>query len=314
MILAKELCFSYGSGPVFDRVHFSVGNHQKAGLVGRNVAGKSTLFKLMTGTEEVESGTLSVQGSVGYVPQEIKRDAYLEQSPTIRHYIDPQQMKKDFELKKLLSGLELSAMPLTSLPQKLSGGQKTKLALARALISEPDILLLDEPTNFMDIQGKHFVMNFLSQYKNTLIVVSHDLKLLDTSIDKILFINTQFHRIETYTGTYSESQKIISEKEKLIKRYIKAKQQHIRRMEKALPKLYKFTSKKGVRARVRQQERIKREKEKLPPMPKELATFKLVLPEPPRVGELPVRILGIDHAYGTKKVLTNIRFSVRRGD
>ncbi|MBI4137439.1 ABC-F family ATP-binding cassette domain-containing protein [Candidatus Roizmanbacteria bacterium] len=314
MIFAKELCFSYGSGLVFDRVNFAVGNNQKVGLVGPNGAGKSTLFKLIQGTEEPDSGIISVQGTIGYVPQEVKHDVFLEQSSAIRDYIDPHRIKKDFELKKLLSGLELSPVSVSSLPQKLSGGQKTKLALARALIAEPDILLLDEPTNFMDTQGKLFVMNFLSRYKKTLIVVSHDLKLLDKSVDKILFINTQFHHVETYTGTYSDSQKLIEEKEKLLKRTIKAKQQHIKRMEQALPKLYKLTSDKGVRARVRQQERIRREKEKLPPMPQELKKFSLRLPDPPRSGELPIRIRDISHSYEKKKVLSHLSFSVQRNE
>ena len=312
MITVNGLTFSYGAEYVFHDATFSIGNNQKVGLIGPNGAGKSTLFRLLVGKEETEHGMISTRGTIGYVPQEVKSDPHIEAAASVLDYIDPHHTHEEFALKRLLAGLELPHVLLTDEPKKASDGQKTKLALARALLLEPDILLLDEPTNFMDKAGKKFVMDFLATYPKTLLVISHDLKLLDTHIDKILSINTQFHTIETYAGTYSEALKIKREADELLKRSIKSKQAHIRQMETALPKLYKFTSKKGVRARVRQQERIRREREKLPPMPQELKSFKLSLPTPPRSGEIPLMVSHIDKSFGEKHVLCDINMTIRR--
>ena len=230
MITVNGLTFSYGGEYVFQNATFSIGNNQKVGLIGPNGAGKSTLFRLLVGKEETEHGMISTRGTIGYVPQEVKSDPHIEAAASVLDYIDPHHTHEEFALKRLLAGLELPHVLLTDEPKKASGGQKTKLALARALLLEPDILLLDEPTNFMDKAGKKFVMDFLATYPKTLLVISHDLKLLDTHIDKILSINTQFHTIETYAGTYSEALKIKREADELLKRSIKSKQAHIRQI------------------------------------------------------------------------------------
>lgn len=115
----------------------------------------------------------------------------MESAKSIRVYLDPNNLKEDYELLRILSKMELKNLDLDSFPQNMSGGQKTKLAISRALIQEPDILLLDEPTNFLDTAGKEWVMSFLGRYPKTLMVISHDLNLLDTRIDKVLEINQQ---------------------------------------------------------------------------------------------------------------------------
>ncbi len=314
MIKATNISFSYGEKPVFDMANFLVAKNHKVGLVGPNGAGKSTLFKLILGREDLSGGSLSSQGSIGYVPQEVKRDIDLEEADSILDYLDPERKKETHELRKLLSGLELDDMDLDIKPESLSGGQKTKLALARALIKEPDILLLDEPTNFMDIQGRNFVMNFLSNYPKILIVISHDLDLLDHAINKVLAVNNITRKIDEYSGNYTKYQKLKKEKEDLLKREIIVKEKHIKQMEKGLIRMARFTSDKGVRRRVQQKRRIEKEKANLPEMPREVAKMKLNLPEPLRVGELPIRLFDIAKSFGNKKVVENLSFSVKRGE
>lgn len=312
MIKVTDLTFAYGSGPVFNRASFYIGRCRKVGLVGPNGAGKSTLFKLLTGQEVSQGGRLEVAGRVGFVPQEVTFDPDLEAAPTIREYLDPEGKRKPHELTRLLAGLEASDLDLAGKPTKLSGGQKTKLALARALLSEPDILLLDEPTNFMDQAGKRFVMDFLARYPHTLIVVSHDLELLGPHIDEVHFVNEQSRQLDVYKGDYSQFLKLKKARDEWLTRQITAKQKHIKKMEKALPRLYQFTSKKGVRARVRQQQRIEREKAALPPLPHQRKNFSFNLPVPALSGELPVRFLGVSKAYGAHQVLNRLDFSVYR--
>lgn len=314
MVTAQNMSFSYGGGALFDEVSFVIGKNQKVGLVGQNGSGKSTLFKLLLGKEQISEGTLDISGTIGYVPQEVKRDEELEAAESVRLYIDPNSHREDFELLKLFKGLELENVDLSDKPQKLSGGQKTKLALARALLAEPDMLLLDEPTNFMDVAGKHFVMNFLAAYPKTLLVVSHDLELLDRSIDKVLFINKHSKKIDEYSGNYTQFVRLKKEKEELEKRQHQIKLSHIKQLEETIRQGRGFKSKKGQRRKTILKRRVSREKEALPELPPEIKAFKFNLPDPPRAGELPIRATTISKSYGEKKVLDNLSFVVRRGE
>lgn len=314
MIRVCNIIFSYGSDRVFDDASFVVGKGQKIGLVGPNGAGKSTLFKILRGDEQISGGTIDISGKIGFVPQEVKHDPELENSPSARVYLRDGKNLSDFELKRMLSGLELSNLNLDLDCKRLSGGQKTKLALARALLSHPDILLLDEPTNFMDIAGKKFVMNFLADYHGTLILISHDLSLLDKSIDKVLYIDIQNRKIDEYSGNYTKFLKLKKEKEETAKRHILAEKKHIESMKEGLKKLYKHQSGKGVRQRVQLEKRIEKLEAALPPLPKELEKIHLDLPIPSRVGELPIRILDVSKSYGDLKVLNGVNFSIRRGE
>ena len=206
MILGKNIHYGYGKEPIFDGADFYIDKGQKVGLVGANGAGKSTLFKLISGEDIPENGKLQVDGVVLSVPQEVKHDEKMEKAKSIREYLDPKNLKEDYELLRIISKLELGQFNLDSPPTNMSGGQKTKLAIARALVAEPDILLLDEPTNFLDTAGKEWVMNFLGRYPKTLIVISHDLNLLDSKISKILEINLQSRKIDEYAGNYEDEE------------------------------------------------------------------------------------------------------------
>ena len=314
MILVRDLFYAYGREPIFSGTGFFLGKGQKAGLVGANGAGKSTLFKLITGEEMPDDGQIKIDGKILLVPQEVKRDPEMESSETIREYLDPKNEKEDYELLRIISKLELAQFSLDMPPSNMSGGQKTKLAIARALVQEPEVLLLDEPTNFLDTAGKKWVMEFLGRYPNTLIVVSHDLNLLDAKIDKVLEINLQTKKIDEYTGNYSSYVKLKEEKEELLVRQIHVQERHIIQMKKGWLKMSHVKSEKGVRQKLQLEKRIEKMEEGLPQMPPEAKKIKIKLPEPSWVGEMPIMAEGLCKAYGTKKVLTNVSFDIRRGE
>ncbi len=307
------MSYSYGLMPIYNQGSFTVGKGQKVGLVGPNGAGKSTLFGLLMGKDLPNSGSIKIEGSIGYVPQEVKRDPILENSVLIRCYIDPLEKKQEFELKEILRGLELD-LSLNQKPQNLSGGQKTKLAIARALIEEADILLLDEPTNFLDIAGKKWVMDFLSNYPNTLLIVSHDLNLLDKSINKVIAINTHTKKFDEYKGTYTDYLRLKKEREELQKREIAEQQKKIKKMEESLTKMARYTSEKGVRAKTRLRHRMEKMKENLPEMPPEIKKIKLDLPTPAPGGELPIRSLNIYKSYADERVLEDVSLTLYKGE
>ncbi|OGM13788.1 hypothetical protein A3A76_04725 [Candidatus Woesebacteria bacterium RIFCSPLOWO2_01_FULL_39_23] len=313
MFRVSGLTFSFGEKPLYEKVNFVVGEGQKIGLVGPNGSGKSTLLNILIGREEGYNGKIETRGSISLVPQEVKYDADMLASETVREYIDREMKFEGYELHKLFAGLELDT-ELGANPNKLSGGQKTKLALARALLSRSDTLLLDEPTNFMDKAGKKWVMHFLSEYQGTVIVISHDLELMDKAIDKVLAINPVTKTIDEYKGNYTQFLRLKKEKEELVKRQILIKQKHITRMEKGLSKMKRLTSGKGVRRRVQQQRRIEKEKLELPALPLDVRKIKMSLPEPSKVGEIPIRTFGLSKSYGDLEVLTNLDFTIIRGE
>ncbi len=312
MIKATKISYSYGSHPLFENASFSVGTNIKAGLVGPNGSGKSTLFKLLTGDEQIIIGKLETSRKIGYVPQEVKTDVKMDEATTIKAYIDPLSTKADHELLTMLHGLELQKLDLTSPPLKLSGGQKTKLALLRALIEEPEILLLDEPTNFLDTQGKQWIMQFLSTYPKTLLMISHDLKLLDEHIEKVISINPFTKTIEEFKGNYSSFVKVKAAHDALLKRKIINEQKHIKHMEESLIKMQGNKSKKGVRQRVVLKRRIKKLKENLPELPKEIQRIKINLPDPSPTGELPIAAYNITKLFNHELVLADTSLSLRK--
>src|SRR5581483_1966707 len=108
----------------------------------------------------------------------------------------------DARSEQLIDGLNIGGVTLDRAVSTLSGGQKTKLALVRLLFQSPDLLLLDEPTNFLDVEATAWLMEFLENYSGALLIISHDLDLLDRSINKVLRLNEFTHKLEEYRGSY----------------------------------------------------------------------------------------------------------------
>jgi ATP-binding cassette, subfamily F, member 3 len=314
MITITDLSFAYSDKPLLEGVSFSIGDHQKIGLVGPNGAGKTTLLKIILGEEKIELGKVEVVGKIELVPQEIKYDPVMENSCTVRQYLDIDMVIQESVIRKILAGLEMADLDLDLNPRLLSGGQKTKLALARALLAQPNILLLDEPTNFLDTDGKNWVMDFLSKYPKTVILISHDLDLLDQHIDKVLALNPLTKNIEEYKGNYSKYLKVKKERDELLKKQILEQHKKVERMEESLHALSGHSSAKGVRQRVIMQRRVKREREKLPEIPKTIKNIKITLPEPEWVGSMPLRVEQISKSYGENQVIKNVSFAIERGE
>lgn len=313
MIQVKNLTFAH-LRPIFTDVSFTVGNDQIVGITGPNGAGKSTLFKLIAGELSPKEGNILIDGSIATVPQEIKYDPILEKCTTVREYLDEHYVRDDREIISMLHGLEMNDIELYGDPHGLSGGQKTKLAIIRALFLEPDILLLDEPTNFLDTKGKAWVAKFLSSYPKTLLLISHDLKLLDEAIDKVIAINPQKAQIEEYKGNYTQYLKLKEQHDAHLTRQIVNTTKHVKRMEKSLVGLMGRKSEKGVRQRVQLQKRIERIKENLPPLPKEARGFRLTLPDPNPLGDTPFRLANVTKSFDDNVIIDNLSMSIGKNE
>ncbi len=307
MLQVIDLAFGYGEKPLYEGVNFRVSKGQKVGLVGPNGSGKSTILSIIRGEEHGFTGKVKLEGTISLVPQEIKHDAVMEASKNVRDYVDPVTLFADYEIHKMFKGLELSIL-LSHDPKTLSGGQKTKLALARALFQNPDILLLDEPTNFMDVSGKKWVMKFLSEYSGAVIVISHDLELMDTAIDKILAVTPYNGKIEEYKGNYSDYQRLKADKEQNLKKELEIKQRHLKRTEE------RYNNSRAVATKSILRRKVEREREGLPEVPQELKKISIRLPEPKRIGEVPIKTIEVKKSYGDLEVLRGVDFTILRGE
>ncbi len=236
----SDVTKSYGGNEILRGVTFQVNPGEKVGLVGRNGAGKTTVFRMITGVESPDSGdVISINGlrlglldqHVDFGPGETVHTAALTAFKEI-HDLEAEmrllekQMETDhsqevldryadvqirFEhadgfsyaarAEAILLGLGFSREMWSADTGTLSGGQKNRLGMARLLLSSADILLLDEPTNHLDVEAVEWLEQFLSEYDKTYVVISHDRYFLDRTTNRIIEIDRG--QAVTYKGNYS---------------------------------------------------------------------------------------------------------------
>lgn len=314
MISATNVAFSYGYEPVLQNVTFAIPKGKKVGIVGPNGAGKSTLLKLLTRQEYPSDGKITIVGKLGYVPQEVKKDPLLSQAKNLYEYVDPDGTAGQFAITQVLDGLEFDWKKVTAVPADMSGGQKTKLALARAFLSKPDILLLDEPTNFLDEAGKKWVMHFLQKYPKTVVLVSHDLALLDQHIQQVLYVNPQTRTVDIFTGNYTKFMKTKQQQDEFMTRQVETAQKRINRLEESVEKLRRQTSDKGVRQRVVLQRRVQRMKDTLPEAPAILRQIAVQFPPPTPVGSVPIVAHRLNKSFQGRPIIQDLTLILERGE
>ncbi|MFA5143595.1 MAG: ABC-F family ATP-binding cassette domain-containing protein [Candidatus Omnitrophota bacterium] len=190
MIAVKNLSKRYGTRALFEDVSFDVLAGEKIGLVGRNGHGKTTLFRIITGAEEAEQGKVfrPKNYTIGYLGQHL-----IFTKPTVLEEgcrgLKPDDLGAEWKVERILSGLGFSVEDFARSPSEFSGGFQMRIALAKVLVSEPDMLLLDEPTNFLDIVSIRWLEKFLRSWRGELIVISHDRDLVDSVTTHIVGIH-----------------------------------------------------------------------------------------------------------------------------
>lgn len=192
MIRVENLKKSFGSQVLFDSASFKLNSKERIGLVGRNGHGKTTLFRLITGEEAPDAGTITVprRYRIGYVHQEpaFTKDTVLKEGMT---GLSREEQDHHWKVEKVLAGLGFSKRDLQRHPQEFSGGFQVRLNLAKVLVSDPDLLLLDEPTNYLDITSIRWVARFLINWPRELMLITHDRGLMDMIVTHTLGI---YHR------------------------------------------------------------------------------------------------------------------------
>ena len=200
-----DVKFEYSHNkPVLDGASFSVRQNAKITLMGQNGAGKSSLFKLITGELKPKEGQVSItnNASIATARQVVEREDFeLSVKDYFAKAFENHNSDLESQMFKVMQAVNLD-VPTDRVVGELSGGQQARLLLAFALIQCPDILLLDEPTNNLDQAGIDHLIEFLVMYKKTVIVISHDADFLNCFTEGVIYLDNFTHKIETYVGDY----------------------------------------------------------------------------------------------------------------
>jgi ATP-binding cassette, subfamily F, member 3 len=256
----------------------------RVGLVGRNGTGKSTLFKVIRGEFATESGTIAIppRWRVGSLAQEapngpeslievvleadLERDALLREADTARdphriaeiqtRLVDIDAHSAPARAAAILSGLGFSTADQARPCAEFSGGWRMRVALAATLFAAPDLLLLDEPTNYLDLEGTLWLEDHLANYPRTVIVISHDRDLLDTSVDQILHLDRG--KLTLYRGGYSSFEEQRATREMLDAKQAKRQEAERKRLQAFVDRFKAKASKaRQAQSRVKMLERMK---------------------------------------------------------
>ncbi len=335
LISVNELILVYGTQRLLDGVTLAVAAGEKVGLVGRNGCGKTSLLKILTQEQQADAGEISRRRGlrVGYLPQEFELDgertvqANIEAGAAdvlewIRRYEEGDG--SEVELAEVLHAIEdadgwnldarvraiataLDAPELTKVVGPLSGGEKRRVALCRALVGQPDLLLLDEPTNHLDAESIRWLEDYLRNFAGAVIFVTHDRYFLDVIATRI--IELAEGRCFSHPGNYTAyleakavRQSVAEQSERRRQRFIKAELEYVRagvraQRSKSRGRLDKFYEIAGQEA---------------PPEEREMD---LLIPPPPKMGDIGVELsdAGACVGDGARWLFKDVSLSLRAG-
>jgi ATP-binding cassette subfamily F protein 3 len=276
MIQISDITMRIAGRPLFEAASAFVPTGAKAGLVGRNGTGKTTLFRAIAGDLEPDTGTITLPrgARLGQVAQEApgtkdsltdivlaadhERAQLMDRAST---ETDPHAISEIHErlgdidaysgearAASILSGLGFDNAAHSRPASSFSGGWRMRVALAAVLFSRPDILLLDEPTNYLDLEGTLWLENFISRYEGTVLIISHDRDLLNKAVNSILHLENR--QLNFYRGNYDGFARQRSAKLELAEK-AHEKQEARRKHMQAFVDRFRYTASKARQAQSR---------------------------------------------------------------
>lgn len=339
----QDVVLEFGERRVLGPLSLQHNPGEKLVLVGRNGAGKSTLLRLIVGELQPTAGSvLRASGlRLAYLEQLVQEDpekpvlefvlgaipelfaleaererlaAHLETPEKLSAYAAVEEKLASLDAfrarpraQALLAGLgipqELHGVPLGA----LSGGQRTRVALARALMAPADLLLLDEPTNHLDLLGAVFLAQVLAEYRGALLLVTHDRALVDAVGGDILELSGG--RLERYRGPFSRYQKEREARREQQRRAWQLQQQEIARQQEFVRRNIAGQNTRQAQARLKLLAKV----ELLPPPPPDPQPVKLRWPALARSGDRVLEVHGLAVGY-QRPLLQNLHFALRRGE
>jgi ATPase subunit of ABC transporter with duplicated ATPase domains len=339
-----------GGRTVVQGLELSLGPGDKVGMVGRNGAGKTSTLKVLAGELPAAAGTVRLRGAVGYLRQdprqhraddgtggieyllsarglvELQRGVekallQLEESPSERNVSRFARLQEEYDrlggyraeadVRAIVAGLGLAQDRLALPVGALSGGERRRLELARILFGGSDLLLLDEPTNHLDADAKAWLMRFLAGYRGALIVVSHDIALLDAAITRILHLDRD--GVVEYRGTYTRYREARARDELRLAALATRQEAEIRRLKTLADSMRGQTAKRARKAKTLDT-RVARLQARKVTAPSRERGVRFRFPDPPHSGRAMLVADSLTKGYGGPPVFEEVSFDVERGE
>ena len=346
-IRIEKLGKSFGIREIFSNVSFTIRQGERLALVGPNGAGKSTLMKCILGIEEHDEGVIVKDSSItiGYLQQDVNLgDASLEEEIQTA-WADVQHLESQLEAlttelenrdateqdlrrlsylqerlewlggydyekqsQRIAYGLGFSDEDLKKKASEFSGGQKTRINLAKALVRRPDFLFLDEPTNHLDMPMLEWLEGYLKSYKGGIVIISHDRYFLDQVATEV--VELSHHKVHTYKGNYSQFLKQREQQRVAYQRAYEKQQEHIRKTEEYIDKYRAGIKSKMARGRQSQLDRLERLE-----APDQDREFAFTFPKAEMSADRVLMVEDVSIGYDVEHpVATHITTTLRQGD
>ncbi|MAG10351.1 MAG: ABC transporter [Actinobacteria bacterium] len=355
MLQARNLSVEVGGRHVVEGATFTVSPRDKVGIVGRNGAGKTSLFKVLGGEAEATQGLVVRKGGFGYLPQDPRIGGVHDSRRAITHVLSGREIDDQItrieklriameespsdeavaryskaedtfrvnggyaaesEARAIAAGLGLGQDRMELELGVLSGGERRRVELARILFAGSDVLCLDEPTNHLDIDAKQWLLGFLRQYRGALLVISHDLELLDEAITRVLHLDRPNegdtgHLIE-YRGTYTQYVSARAEDERRQAKLAAQQKREIARMQMVVDRFGAKATKAAMAHNM--EKRIARLESDRVNAPDKGRRIEVRFPEPPPCGVTVVTVAELCKGYGGPSVFEDVGFDLGRGE
>ncbi len=352
VLSVHNLEMSFSERVLFSQVSFDIESSDKVGFIGVNGVGKTTLFKILCGKMEQTGGDFftSKNLKIGYMEQHAcsnsENTVYNELLSVFPHLIKMEEeidrLNLDLEMgrsdeKTIVRQTELmeqftamdglvyksrTASALTGLGfkqedfnmpvKKLSGGQRSKLSLAKLLLSGSDIILLDEPTNHLDINSVSWLESFIRDFKGAVIIISHDRYFLDTVTNKTMEL--EHEKLQMYKGNYTEFIRKKEEAKKAAENKYKKDMAEIKRIEGIIEQQRRWNREKNIKTAESKQKEIDRIKENLVVPESELENIKFKFQPNTESGKDVLMCEGVSKTFGEKKIFENVNMHIRKGE
>ncbi len=352
ILSVDRLAKYYGSRCLFEQASFHMEEKEHIGLVGANGTGKSTLFKLLLGEEEPDSGQVvrSAGLKIGTMEQHVPEDVHLTAREWILSAFDDllamekqledwqrrieagdtddsllmrrQHLQEQYQQEgglyyrsracAALIGLGLSEEQIDLPLASLSGGQRSKLGLARLLVSRAGLLLLDEPTNHLDVAAIEWLEEFLRSYDGAYIVISHDRYFLDRVTSKTMEL--EHGRLKVFQGNYTQYLAFKKKNREVEEHHYRQQVKEIQRLEGAVTEMKRWNREKSIKRAESKEKVIEKLKDALEKPEDEISTihfkFRATQPGPNEV----LNADGLSFSFGGDPLYSDLSFGLRRGE
>lgn len=352
-IVLRDIHKYFGTQHVLCGVSLEIYEGTKVGLIGKNGAGKTTLFKILSGDEPYDSGEVQIAkgrrvGVLDQIPEYPDDatvyqviDSAFDELREIKKRIDAMQAEfaanpgassmgrygallSEFEsrggyeietrIKKVCTGLDIDQEMQGKLFSSLSGGEKTRVNLARIILTDPHILLLDEPTNHLDIHAVEWLEEYLQSFRGTVVVVSHDRYFLDRVVKKIIEIEDGV--ATSYEGNYSKYALLKEQKRLEQLRHYEQEQKKIHQLEMAVKRMHEWANRsdsaKMHRRAFSMEKRVERLKKDSTPRPKAEQKISRGFKTEDFSGSDVILLQGIKFSFGSKSILDGVDLLLKR--